>query len=130
MIRNLVYTAVALMVVTPTASLGADNVRGWIDVEHGGALTSFTGFVESTSDANLRYTLTAEKQGRSGHTQSSQGGRVHLVANMPSRLSRTQVSIGEGDVYCVELTVYDGDTVVARDVAKAPSQTDAPTTCE
>lgn len=130
MIRNLIYAAVTLTIVTPTASLGVENVRGWIDVQRGGALTSFTGFVQSSSDANLRYTLTAEKQGRSGRTQSSQGGRVHLVSNVPSRLSRTQVTVGDGDVYCVELTVYDGETVVARDVAKAPSQKDSPTTCE
>jgi hypothetical protein len=119
-----------MTLVPNSASHSADNVRGWIDVSRNGAMTSFTGFVEAPAPADLRYTLTVAKQGRSGRTNSSQGGRTRVTPNMPSRLSQTQLNITEGDSYCVELVVYDGDTVIARAIAMAPASSETPTNCK
>jgi hypothetical protein len=57
------------------------------------------------------------KEGKSGRSSSRQAGRVRLVADAPRRLSQSVVNIAEGDDYCVQLTVYRGSMLVAKQIA-------------
>lgn len=77
-------------------------------------------YVRSAEGGDLRYRLTAVRQGRDGSSLISQSGGVRLQAGAPTALTRFSLSIGNDDDCHIELLL------IANGVASGTYRFDCP----
>jgi hypothetical protein len=85
----------------------------------GGTLT-VAPVLTAPANKRLRYDVVVTRSGRSGNSDSRQGGNVTVGANGTAGLSQVSISVGEGDRYDVSVKVYDGARLVAEKTARQP----------
>lgn len=74
-------------------------------------ITTVSGYFvnDGTIKSELQYKLKVERDGKSGKTSSSQGGKFDAKADEKVLLSTSGVNISEGDEYTFTLTILDSD---------------------
>lgn len=76
--------------------------------------------IEADTSATLRYELLARKEGKSGISNSTQGGMVAVSQGKPQFFSRLELGLAPADRYAITLSIYDGKKLVARDAVSYP----------
>ena len=76
--------------------------------------------ITAPAGAQLRYDVTTTRTGRSGNSNSRQGGNVTVGDNGKASLSQVSVNVSPQDQYVVHVEVYDGSQVVASKTLRHP----------
>lgn len=85
----------------------------------GGTLT-ITPVLTAPANQRVRYDVVVTRSGRSGKSDSRQGGDVTVGANGTTALSQLSISVSEGDRYEVSVRVYDAARLVAERAFRHP----------
>ena len=76
--------------------------------------------ITAPAGKKLRYDVVTKRSGRSGNSNSSQGGNVTVGDNGKASLSQVSVSVAPQDRYEVSVEVYDGSRLVAAKTLRHP----------
>lgn len=91
----------------------AGEVVGWMDVRPADGKIEITGRAYGGAAVTVDYTLTVERAGPSGRSNTNQSGRADLAPGEVARLSTTSVSFGARDELTVILTLTSGGRTLA-----------------
>lgn len=84
-----------------------------LDAKVRGGYLALDPTITAPAGKTLRYDLVTRKQGRSGTSNTRQGGSVTVGGNGRASLSTVTVSVGEGERCEVSIEVYEGARLVA-----------------
>src|SRR5216117_1903363 len=71
--------------------------------------------VQGPAGAALRYEIRTTREGKSGHSSSSQSGSVRLGQNGSAALASSSISVTPQDRYRITVKVREGGRVVAEE---------------
>jgi hypothetical protein len=96
--------------------------ESWIEVEYKDSCLKIRAFCfNNTSEEEvLRYKLEVTKSGKSGTTNSSQAGSVHIPSQEKRCLSQATLGISPKDHYQIKLGVYKDGKLVTGDLVFYP----------
>ena len=95
--------------------------RAWIEVSESAGMLQVSPYaVVADHDAELRYSMTSEKQGPAGRSNSTQSGKVRVNKAKARQLASLGFGLHEGDHYRFTLELYEVDRLVARQVLEYP----------
>ena len=109
---GLIFSAAAL-----ASAPGYDLALG---AEVSGGTLKVAPVITAPAGAKLRYDMTTTRTGRSGNSNSRQGGNVTVGDDGKASLSQVSVNVGPQDRYTVHVEVYDGQKVVAAKTLRHP----------
>lgn len=76
--------------------------------------------ITAPAGKTLRYDFVTRKSGRSGTSNTRQGGKVRVDGAGRASLSKVSVSVAEGERCEVSVKVYDGERLVAAQSLNHP----------
>lgn len=95
--------------------------KAWIDAADVENTLQLRGFVMSDAEEEFSYKLTVERQGKSGVSKTSQGGKVTSKVGEPTVLSTTRFNRVSGSVLKATLEVTNSSGEVTTDVFVDPA---------
>ena len=96
--------------------------KAWIAIEYKDSYLKIRAFCfnNTSEDEVLRYKLEVRKNGKSGTTNISQAGSVHIPSQEKKCLSQSTLSVSPTDHYQITLEVYKDGKLVAEDCVFYP----------
>ncbi len=97
------------------------DIALWIEKEVTGEnQVTLTPYVKTLHSSNLRYIFEVDKQGKSGRSQTRQGGKLSSQPNQPQALSTLSLNLTADDRYRINFMLYDEDKLVAELAYEVP----------
>ncbi|OGQ96956.1 MAG: hypothetical protein A2521_11875 [Deltaproteobacteria bacterium RIFOXYD12_FULL_57_12] len=95
--------------------------RAWLELQEENNGISVEAFGQALQNSQVHYELETEKQGKSGRTVSLQQGMLTLDARIPTRLSRTWLSVNTRAGFQIRLRLIHDGRIVAEESLEIPA---------
>jgi len=86
------------------------DIQVWLETMNRNQAAVIVPYVQSTQDKTLAYAVRAVKEGPNGRSVLSQGGTLHVPANVPTALGRMSLSWGAQDDCGIDLKLSEKGT--------------------